>query len=242
MWENVFDWEHLPALHDGQFHSIALLDSGDWGWRAQVVNQPQGSRPQVIEVRADRAAGAYVSATVEGPGAGSEVRTRLTPLAADRTGIEVEFHVPESDTGRLAMIGERYRTIYERLWDEDEAMMVERERALVARRVGRVTSPEPVLLGSPEAVRAALPRLVEVGGERFRVVEVEGELIVHAATCPHWLGPLDAAEVVDGCVRCPWHDYRFDVRTGESADGRGLTLATPPRLVLIGDQLALEPA
>ncbi len=242
MWENVFDWEHLPALHDGQFHSIALLDSGDWGWRAQVVNQPGDGRPQVIEVRADRAAGAYVSATVEGPGAGSEVRTRLTPLAPDRTGIDVAFHVPESDPARLAMIGERYRAIYVRLWDEDEAMMVERERALAARRAGRAGTPETVLLGAPEAVRSALPRLVEVGGSRFRIVEVDGELVVHAATCPHWLGPLETAEVVDGCVRCPWHDYAFDVRTGRSTDGRGLTLEAPPRLVMVEGQLALVPA
>lgn len=243
MWENVFDWEHLPALHDGQFHSIALIDSGDWGWRARVVNQPGDvSRPQVIEVRADRAAGSYVSATLEGPGSGSEVRTRLTALAPDRTGIDVAFLVPETDPERLAMIGGRYRAIYERLWDEDEAMMVERERALAARRAGRASAPETVILGAPEAVRAALPRLVEVGGERFRLLEIDGELVVHAATCPHWLGPLDSAEVIDGCIRCPWHGYAFDVRTGESRDGRGLTLATPPSLVVIDGQLALVSA
>lgn len=207
-----------------------------------MVNQPADSRPQVIEVRADKAAGMYVSATVEGPGAGSEVRTRLTPLAPDRTGIDVEFHVPESDPARLAIIGGRYRAIYERLWDEDEAMMVERERAWSARRASRATPVETVLLGPPEAVRASLPRLVEVGGERFRIIEVDGELVVHAATCPHWLGPLDDAAVVDGCIRCPWHGYVFDVHTGESTDGRGLTLATPPRLVLVDGQLALVPA
>lgn len=193
-------------------------------------------------MRADKPAGTYVSATVEGPGAGSEVRTRLTPLAPDRTGIDVEFHVPESDPARLALIGGRYRAIYERLWDEDEAMMVERERAWTASRAARAAAPQTILLGSLEAVRTALPRLVEVGGERFRIIEVDGELVVHAATCPHWLGPLDAAEVVDGGIRCPWHGYVFDVRTGESCDGRGLTLATPPRLVLVDGQLALVPA
>ena len=58
VWENVLDWEHLPALHNGQFHSIALLDSGSWGWRARVVNQPgDEARAQTIEVRIDRAAG-----------------------------------------------------------------------------------------------------------------------------------------------------------------------------------------
>ncbi len=239
VWENVFDWEHLPALHRDQFHSITLLDSGPWGWRARVLNQPGEGTPQVIEVRADRDAGHYVSATLEGPGAGSEVRTRLSPVAPDRTAVSVEFHVPEPDPARLARIGDRYRAIYAGLWDEDEAMMVERERALARRRAGRDAGAEAVVLGPSEAVRAAAPLVVEFGGERFRIVDLDGELVVHAATCPHWLGPLDAAPVHDGCVRCPWHDYVFDVLTGESADGRNLSLAPPPRLVLREGQLAL---
>jgi nitrite reductase/ring-hydroxylating ferredoxin subunit len=33
--------------------------------------------------------------------------------------------------------------------------------------------------------------------------------------CPHFGGPLDDAPVDDrGIVTCPWHGYRFDVRTG----------------------------
>jgi nitrite reductase/ring-hydroxylating ferredoxin subunit len=242
VWENVFDWEHLPALHQGQFNSIALIDSGAWGWRARVLNQPGNGAPQIIEVRADRAADHYVSATVEGPGAGSEVRTWLTPLAPDRTRVSVEFHVPEGDPARLALIGGRYRAIYARLWDEDEAMMVERERALARRRAHRDAGAETLVLGPGDAVRAAAPLLVEFGGQRFRIVDLDGELIVHAATCPHWLGPLDSAPVRDGCVRCPWHDYAFDVRTGNSTDGRNLRLATPPALVLREGQLMLVAA
>ena len=67
-------------------------------------------------------------------------------------------------------------------------------------------------------------------------------LMAYAATCPHWLGPLDATPVVDGCVRCPWHGYRFDVRSGGSADGRGLRLATPPRVLIEEGQVELRPA
>lgn len=242
VWENVLDWEHLPALHHGQFHSISLIDRGAWGWRARVLNQPGAGAAQVIEVRIDRDAGHYVSATLEGPGAGSEVRTRLTAIAPDRTAVSVAFHVPESDPARLTLIGDRYRAIYARLWDEDEAMMIHRERALARRRGRPDTRGETRLLGTTDTVRAALPLLVEFGGERFRVIDLDGELVVHAATCPHWLGPLDDAPVHDGCVRCPWHDYVFDVRTGESADGRNLSLATPPRLVLSDGLLTLVSA
>lgn len=240
VWENVLDWEHLPALHAGQFHSISLLDSGPSGWLARVVNQPGDAvRAQVIQVTIDREAGVYCSATVEGPGAGSEIWTTLTPIAADSTAVSVAFHVPEPRPARLVTIGHRYAEIYARLWDEDEAMMVERDRALAARRNRPRDRAEPLDLGSVDSVRAALPMVVEYGGERFRIIQLDGELVVHAATCPHWLGPLDVAEVINGCITCPWHGYRFDVSSGASLDGRDLSLPTPPRIGLQGGRVIL---
>ena len=72
--------------------------------------------------------------------------------------------------------------------------------------------------------------MAELAGERIRVVELGGELVAHATRCPHWLGPLEDAPLEDGCVSCPWHGYRFDVRTGRSADGRRLRLAPAARI------------
>ncbi|MBM4269305.1 MAG: Rieske (2Fe-2S) protein [Deltaproteobacteria bacterium] len=59
-----------------------------------------------------------------------------------------------------------------------------------------------------------------------REVCVDGERLRHATVCPHLGGPLESAPVEEGCITCPWHGYRFDVRTGCSVDGRGLRLAT----------------
>ncbi len=76
-----------------------------------------------------------------------------------------------------------------------------------------------------------MPRLVEYDGEPFRILECEDErLLAHAGSCPHWLGPLDQAVRQNGILRCPWHGYRFDMRTGESVDGRGYRLAPAPRV------------
>ncbi len=43
--------------------------------------------------------------------------------------------------------------------------------------------------------------------------------VVHAidAQCPHRGGPLDGGDLEDDCVVvCPWHGWRFDIRTGKS--------------------------
>ena len=236
IWENVFDWEHLPSLHARDFAACALIDRGSWGWRIRLVNQPGDASAQVLEMRADRAAHRYVVTTLEGPGASSEIRVQLTARAPRDTGVEVTFHVPEHRPERLARIGARYVEAYERLWDEDEVMMRERERALARLRRARsatvTASATPQRLGPIGEVRARLPLMTHFAGRRFRIVDVDGDLVVHAATCPHWLGPLDKAPVIAGCVTCPWHGYGFNVRTGESADGRGYHLATPPRLVI----------
>lgn len=230
VWENVFDWEHLPDLHSDSFAAIELLEERPDGWRVRLTNQPVGKVvPQVLELVADREAGCYVIATIEGPGAGSQVSTHLAALAPHRTSVEVEFRVLEQRPERLAAIGDRYAQIYARLWDEDEAMMTAREAALV-RRVRPEVAQAPLDLGAVETLRARLPLTVDFGARRFRLIELEGAIVIHGAVCPHWLAPLDDAPVVDGVVRCPWHGYRFDARTGCSVDGRDLSLGESPRL------------
>jgi len=68
---------------------------------------------------------------------------------------------------------------------------------------------------------------------RSRSLELkDGALVAHGTICPHWLGPLEDAVPQNGRLRCPWHDYLFDVRTGTSADGRGYRLA-PTRRVMV---------
>jgi nitrite reductase/ring-hydroxylating ferredoxin subunit len=90
----------------------------------------------------------------------------------------------------------------------------------------------PIALGKLDALLSRLPLLVDVEAETFRIVEIEGGLHAHATVCPHWLEPLGGVAVEDGCIRCPWHGFVFDVRSGESADGRALRLAPAPRVVV----------
>ena len=229
VWENVFDWEHLPWLHSGSFRSIELLDHGAWGWRARV-GMGTGSEFE-LELRADRQNRRYVVETLGGSGVGTEIWTRLEPCADRETKIEVEFLLPHVRPERAADLGDAYTRVYTRLWDEDEAMMRLRQARLDADRAA-LTDAGPVALGPLEALRARLPLAVEFGGAPFRLVELDGELVAHSAICAHLLGPLDQGEIEADCVRCPWHGYRFDVRTGESADGHKLRLAPAPAVAI----------
>ena len=193
VWENVLDWEHLPWLHGDTFAAIRLERADRAGWRARV--DVRGSvDPLLIDVAVDRAAGRYHTRTVDGPGTGTDIVTTLTPAPAG-TRVDVAFLVPGMTADAAPAVGAFYRTLYAKLWDEDEAMMVRRQAVL-----------DDTLPG------------------QCRDVAVEGRSYRFVAVCPHLGGPLDAAPIDDGCITCPWHGYRFDVRTGRSADGRGLAL------------------
>lgn len=148
IWENVFDWEHLAHLHENSFTTCELIERDNAGWRVALAFRG-GAATQIIELRADRANGRYVSTTLAGGGAGTEIRVMLTELAQHSTDVRVEFHLPECDSIRLARLGETYCATYARLWDEDEAMMRHREAAL-ARPKRSVPAHASIDLG-PEA-------------------------------------------------------------------------------------------
>ena len=85
IWENVFDWEHLPVLHEMYFNAVALIEIGDWGWRVALTKNPDTpDRRMVLELQADRENARYRVQTLSGDGAGthsafgSPRRTRIT--------------------------------------------------------------------------------------------------------------------------------------------------------------------
>jgi nitrite reductase/ring-hydroxylating ferredoxin subunit len=231
VWENVLDWEHLPWLHDGSFSSIACVDSGTWGWRARIGLEPPGpGREILLELVIEPDEPRYVSRTLEGNGAGTEIWTHVQLRGPEETAITVEFWLKDVPPERVDVLGPVFTELYTRLWDEGEDMMVARERALRARAGGPRPAPQPVPLGSLDTVRENLPLAVEYGGRGFRVVLHDGELVAHSVVCPHLLGPLGDARVEEGRVACPWHGYAFDLGTGRECSGRRLRLLPAPHV------------
>ena len=189
----------------------------------------------------------YVSRTLEGASAGSEIWTRVIPAGADATDIEVEFQVPGVSADAAPKLGAAYVKLYTQLWDEDEAMMRRRTSAAgaQARDVRRAARRHA-------ARSTSAPR----GGARARAVRGRASPAATTASCaraaswwptrrvcPHWLGPLEDAPAADGSVRCPWHGYRFDLASGRGCDAAPrLRLPPAPRVALGADGRArLEP-
>jgi phenylpropionate dioxygenase-like ring-hydroxylating dioxygenase large terminal subunit len=47
-------------------------------------------------------------------------------------------------------------------------------------------------------------------GEDWAVARIGGRIVALADRCPHRFTPLSGGRIVDGCVECPYHGYRFD--------------------------------
>jgi nitrite reductase/ring-hydroxylating ferredoxin subunit len=236
IWENVLDWEHLPWLHRDAFLGVHLLEEWRDGWRAEISLPPQATpRSTEIAVRLERPALRYRTTTLSGFGTGTDIVTELAPRSAHMTAITVAFHVPGVEAARKDAVADAYTRLYQHLWDQDEAMMVRRQALLDGFREGddaAGTTPSPLALGLEHDVRARLPLVVEFGGREVRLVDVAGEIVAHTTVCPHLGGPLDAGTVEEGRITCPWHGYRFDLRTGANLDGHPCRLAPAPRVTI----------
>ncbi|MCL6565372.1 MAG: Rieske (2Fe-2S) protein [Acidobacteriia bacterium] len=59
-------------------------------------------------------------------------------------------------------------------------------------------------------------RGVDAAGRRIVLVHLDGQVYALDARCPHQGGPLDEGEIYLGALVCPWHNFRYDPRTGEN--------------------------
>jgi nitrite reductase/ring-hydroxylating ferredoxin subunit len=237
LYENAVDWAHLPHLHSGSFSAIRCLAAGAWGFRAAVETPAGGT--SVIELSLDRRLRRWITRTLEGRNAGAEIWTHAFPVEPRRTDIVVDFFVPDVDATARARVGTAFADLYTRLYDEDEAMMVERQRQL-DRRIDSAEAPSEAVLGRVGALD--FPRVEPYRGHDFWIVREGDALRAYAAQCPHMLGPLPDTPAPDGTVTCPWHGYRFDVETGACLSEAPCRLLPAPNVRVAPDgTVALTP-
>ena len=107
IWENVLDWEHLPALHEIYFNHVALIEIDSSGWRVELTKRPgAANRRMLLELQIDRARARYRVQTLAGDGAGTSIWTLLEALGPQRTAIEGRFYLPTGRRVGFAVFGD----------------------------------------------------------------------------------------------------------------------------------------
>jgi nitrite reductase/ring-hydroxylating ferredoxin subunit len=68
------------------------------------------------------------------------------------------------------------------------------------------------------AKRADIPpgtaQVIEAGDIKIAIFNVEGAIHAVHNVCKHRGGPLGEGVLTGSTVRCPWHGWSYDVRTG----------------------------
>ena len=74
-------------------------------------------------------------------------------------------------------------------------------------------------------------KLVTVGGKSVALFRVGERVVAVDAECPHEGGPLQDGAIEDGCVVCPWHNYKFELAGGQCDVDPGLKVNTYPTVI-----------
>lgn len=237
MFENALDYEHLPWLHSSTFADLTVIESGDWGWRAVAHLVPKSRLTRMeLELRLDRDKNRWVTRTVGGLGKGTEIWTVAIPQGDQGIRVVVDFFVPKLPRFLFGFYAATYQAMYEKLYDEDESMMLIRQNEIDTKKDRRRSDNQCVdegemSLGSLSDLVANSVNTFEYAGERYGLVQTNGQWRAFTAVCPHGLGPLDRGLLRGGIVECPWHGYRFNVGTGECINDSNISLELPPLIV-----------
>jgi nitrite reductase (NADH) small subunit len=78
----------------------------------------------------------------------------------------------------------------------------------------------------------------ELGPGKLRVIEIDsqpvvvrnagGTLYAIENICPHRGGPIAEGEIRGGAITCPWHDWSFDLASGQNTMNPAATIRMFP--------------
>jgi nitrite reductase/ring-hydroxylating ferredoxin subunit len=70
------------------------------------------------------------------------------------------------------------------------------------------------------------PSFISVGGVSIVLIKKEGRLYALRNRCNHMWCSFNGAKLEGYILKCPCHDWRYDIRTGEFIDAREIRLET----------------
>ena len=71
------------------------------------------------------------------------------------------------------------------------------------------------------------------------ITHYEGQYGALDNRCPHQGGPLGEGSIENGLLRCPWHGWEYNVKTGVSVNNPSACVASYP-VVVEGDEVKVD--
>lgn len=69
-------------------------------------------------------------------------------------------------------------------------------------------------------------KVIEVNDKQVALHNVDGEFFATSNTCLHQGGPLGEGMLEGNIVTCPWHGWKYDVKTGVSPENAQVKVET----------------
>ena len=85
-------------------------------------------------------------------------------------------------------------------------------------------------LARVEEILPGQTRFIHAGGAPVILAHWAGQIYAFHGICPHQRYPLEGARVWDYLLACPWHQFQYDVRTGENHYPKNVYPTDDPRL------------
>ena len=85
-----------------------------------------------------------------------------------------------------------------------------------------------VLIGQAADIPVGEGRVVEAEGKTLALFNVDGAFYALDNDCVHRGGPLGEGDLDGTVVVCPWHAWRWDVKTGANVNNPALKMPCFP--------------
>jgi 3-phenylpropionate/trans-cinnamate dioxygenase ferredoxin component len=82
-------------------------------------------------------------------------------------------------------------------------------------------------------------RVIDVADRSLALFNVDGRYFAIDNVCPHRGGPLGEGDLEGWTVICPWHGWKWDVRTGANLNNPAVRVACLP-VSVEGDAVVVE--
>ena len=107
------------------------------------------------------------------------------------------------------------------VYDEGIAVGRHKRRTSIPERTLHFPATESGFVPVPEAERLREKETlrIEIEGQVIALAKIDNNFFAFQEFCTHRFGPLSEGLLADCYVECPWHNSRFDVRTGKVVQG-----------------------